>query len=122
MSNGPTTGVSMLAQHPAMEGAGMDPEAFSHQVAKAGRVQVGAAANHTVLGQATQLPGDISQHVDCAGCVKIRDHCNAHVNTRMHSSIFSIWHAQRGFLLINLHKITCPKLLNVDIKNLGWYV
>lgn len=47
----PTTGVSVLAQHPAVEGRGMDAQALGHQVAKASRVQVGAAADDAVFGQ-----------------------------------------------------------------------
>lgn len=62
-----TAGVSVLAQHPAIEGAGVDAETFGHQVTEAGGVQVGAAADDTVLGQAAQLPGDVGQHVDCGG-------------------------------------------------------
>ncbi len=65
----PTTGISVLSQHPAVKGAGMDAEPFGHQVAEAGRIQVGAAADDAVLGQTAQFPGYIGQHVNCGGCV-----------------------------------------------------
>lgn len=55
----------MLAQHPAVEGAGVDAEVFGHHLTEASRVQVGAAADDAVLGQTAQLPGDIGQHVNC---------------------------------------------------------
>lgn len=55
----PTAGVTMLSQHPAIKGAGMNAEAFSHQVAEAGRVQICAAADDTVLGQTAQFPGHV---------------------------------------------------------------
>lgn len=67
-----TAGVPVLSQHPAIEGAGVDAEAFSHQVAEAGRVQVGAAADDTVLRQTAQFPGHIGQHIHCEGCVTSR--------------------------------------------------
>lgn len=55
----------MLSKHPAIKWTGMDAKALGHQVAEAGRVQVSATANDTVLGQATQFPGHIGQHVHC---------------------------------------------------------
>ena len=55
----------MFSQDPAVEAAGVDPELLGHQEAEACRVQVGAAADDTVLGEAAQFPGDISQHVNC---------------------------------------------------------
>lgn len=54
----------MLAQNPAIEGGGVDAKALSHEVTEAGGVQVGAAANDAVLWQATQLPGDVGQHIN----------------------------------------------------------
>lgn len=59
-----TAGVSVFAQHPAVEGAGVDAQALSHQVTEASGVQVGAAANDAVFGQAAQLPGHIGQHIN----------------------------------------------------------
>lgn len=59
-----TTGVSVLPQHPAVEGAGVDAEAFGHHVTEASGVQVGAAANDAVLWQTAQLPGHIGQHIN----------------------------------------------------------
>lgn len=42
----------------------MDAQALSHQETEAGGVQVGAAADDTVLGQAAQLPGHVGQHIN----------------------------------------------------------
>lgn len=61
----PTTGVSMLAQHPAVEGAGVDAKLFGHHLTKASRVQVGAAADDAVLGETAQFPGNVGQHINC---------------------------------------------------------
>lgn len=60
-----TAGVSVLSQDPAIEAAGVDSQFVSHQEAEARRVQVGAAADDAVLGEATQLPGHVGQHVNC---------------------------------------------------------
>ena len=68
----PTTGVSVLSQHPAVEGGGVDAEALGHQVAEAGGVQVGAAADDAMFGQTAQFPGHIGQHVHCGGRVTSR--------------------------------------------------
>lgn len=57
----------MLAQDPAVEAAGVDPQLVGHQEAEPSRVQVGAAADDAVLGEAAQLPGHVGQHVDCGG-------------------------------------------------------
>lgn len=42
----------------------MDADAFSHQVTEPSRVQVGAAANDTMLGQAAQFPSYIGQNIN----------------------------------------------------------
>lgn len=60
----------------------MDAEAFGHQVAEACRVQVGAAADDTVLGQTAQFPGHIGEHVHCGGSVYNQGLliCHTHAN------------------------------------------
>lgn len=60
-----TAGVSVFPQDPSVEAAGVDSQFFSHQEAEAGRVQVGAAADDAVLGEAAQFPGHIGQHIHC---------------------------------------------------------
>lgn len=60
-----TTGVSVFSQDPAVEAAGVDSQFVGHQEAEACGVQVGAAADDAVLGKAAQLPGYISQHINC---------------------------------------------------------
>lgn len=60
-----TAGVAVLPQDPAIEAAGVDPQLVGHQEAESGRVQVGAAADDAVLGEAAQLPGHVGQHVNC---------------------------------------------------------
>lgn len=57
----------MLSQDPAVEAAGVDPQLVGYQKAESCRVQVGAAANDSVLREAAQFPGHIGQHVDCQG-------------------------------------------------------
>lgn len=53
----------MLANNPAVAAGRMEVELLSHDVAETGRVQVGARANDTVTGQATELPCHIGQDV-----------------------------------------------------------
>lgn len=60
-----TAGVSVLSQDPAVEAAGVDSQFVGHQEAEARRVQVGAAADDAVLGEAAQLPGHVGEHVNC---------------------------------------------------------
>ena len=60
-----TTSVSMFSQDPPVEAAGVDSQFVSHQEAEAGRVQVGAAADDAVLGEAAQFPGHVGQNVHC---------------------------------------------------------
>lgn len=57
----------MLPQDPAVEAAGVDPQLVGHQEAESRRVQVGAAADDAVLGEAAQFPGHVGQHVDWRG-------------------------------------------------------
>lgn len=57
----------MLPQDPAIEAAGMDAQLVGHQIAEAGRVQIGATADDAVFGQAAQLPGHVGQDVHCIG-------------------------------------------------------
>lgn len=59
----PTAGIAVFSQHPSVETGGMDAQALSHQETEAGGVQVGAAADDTVFGQAAQLPCHIGQHI-----------------------------------------------------------
>lgn len=60
-----TTCVSMLSQDPSVEAARVDSQFVSHQETEACRVQVGAAADDTVLWKPAQFPGHISQYIDC---------------------------------------------------------
>lgn len=62
-----TAGVAVLSQDPAVEAGGVDPQLVGHQEAESRRVQVGAAANDAVLGEAAQFPGHVRQHVNCGG-------------------------------------------------------
>lgn len=55
----------MLSQDPSVEAAWVDSQFVSHQETEACRVQVGAAADDTVLWKPTQFPGHISQYIDC---------------------------------------------------------
>ncbi len=71
-----TTGVSVLAQDPAVEAAGVDSQFVGHQEAKACRVQVGAAPDDAVLGEAAQFPGYISQNINCRRALLLEgEHC-----------------------------------------------
>lgn len=58
-----TTGVPVLADDPAVAAGRVDVELLSHQVAEAGRVQVGAGADDAVTGEAAQLPRHVRQDV-----------------------------------------------------------
>lgn len=60
-----TAGVSVLSQDITIEAAGVNAQFLSHDVAEASRVQVGPAADDTVLWQAAQLPGHIGQNIHC---------------------------------------------------------
>lgn len=55
----------MLSQDPAVKAAGMYFQFVCHQETEARGVQVGAAADDAMLGEAAQFPGHIRQHVDC---------------------------------------------------------
>lgn len=57
----------MLSDDPAVAAGRMEVEFLSHEVAKTGRVQVGARANDAVTGETTQLPGHIGQDVHWKG-------------------------------------------------------
>lgn len=56
----------MLSQDVAVEAAGVDAQPLGHHVAEAGGVQVGAAAEDAVLGEAAELPGHVGHDVHCA--------------------------------------------------------
>lgn len=60
-----TTGVSMLSNNPAMAAERVDAQPLAHQVAETGRIQIATASNHTVLREATDLPGHIGQNIHC---------------------------------------------------------
>lgn len=62
-----TAGVAMFSQDPAVEAAGVDPQLVGYQEAESRRVQVGATTDDAVLGEPTQFPGHVGQHVDCRG-------------------------------------------------------
>lgn len=53
----------MLSQDVAVEAGGVDAQLLRHDVAEAGGVQVGAAADDAVFGQTAQLPGHVGQNV-----------------------------------------------------------
>lgn len=55
----------MLSQDVSVKAAGVDAQFLRHDVAEAGRVQVGPATNDTVLWQAAQLPGHVGQNIHC---------------------------------------------------------
>lgn len=55
----------MLSQDVAVEAACMDAQLLGHDEAETGRVQVGAAADHAVLGKAAELPRHVSHDVNC---------------------------------------------------------
>lgn len=50
-----------------MAGGGGNGQTLGHQETESGRVQVGAGANDTALGQTRQLPGHISQDIHGVG-------------------------------------------------------
>ncbi len=60
-----TAGVSVLSQDITIEAAGVNAQFLGHDVAEASRVQVGPAADDTVLWQAAQLPGHVGQNIHC---------------------------------------------------------
>lgn len=55
----------MLSQDITVEAAGVDAQFLGHDVAEASRVQVGPAADDTVLWQAAQLPCHVGQNIHC---------------------------------------------------------
>lgn len=52
-----------LTNDPSVAGGGGNGQTLGHQETESGRIQVGAGANDTALGQTRQLPGDISQDI-----------------------------------------------------------
>lgn len=54
----------MLANDPAMAAGRVEVELLAHEVAEAGRVQVGAGADDAVAREAAQLPGHVGQDID----------------------------------------------------------
>lgn len=50
-----------------MAGGGRNGQPLGHEETESGRVQVGAGANDTTLGQTGQLPGDIREDVHRVG-------------------------------------------------------
>lgn len=70
-----TARVSMLSNHPAMAAGWVQTQLLTHQVPEPGRVQVGAATNHTIPGKATQLPRHIGQDINyiCSKfCIEVK--------------------------------------------------
>lgn len=59
-----TAGVSVFPDHPAVAAGWMNSQLLPHQVTEPGRVQIGAAADHTVPGQTAQLPCHVGQDVN----------------------------------------------------------
>lgn len=54
----------MLSNHPAVAAGWVQTQFLTHQEAETGRVQVGAATDHTVPGKATQFPCHIGQDIN----------------------------------------------------------
>lgn len=54
-----TAGVPVLADDVPVAGGGGDAELLWEQVPEPRRVQVGAGANHAVLGQPAELPRNV---------------------------------------------------------------
>lgn len=55
----------MLSNNPAMAAGRVELQLLAHNVTEPSRVQVGATADHAVLGQTAQLPGHIGQNIHC---------------------------------------------------------
>lgn len=57
----------MLSDDPAMATGRVQVELFSHEVAEAGTVQVGARADDAMTWETAQLPSDVGQDVHWEG-------------------------------------------------------
>ena len=55
----------MFTDDEAVTAGGRDAEALTHQETEPGRIQHAPAANHTVLGETTDLPRHIGQDINC---------------------------------------------------------
>lgn len=62
-----TASVAVLADDPAVARGRRDVEPLGQEEPEPRRVEIGAAADDPVLGQARELPGDVGQYVDGIG-------------------------------------------------------
>lgn len=112
-----TTGVSVLSQDVTVEAAGMDTQFLRHGVTEAGGVQVGAAANDTVLWKATQFPGNIGQNIHCRtdNPVYFKYHTiNSFSNMLVCNNTF------HSFLWFSIANVTSEKVLRSCANLLTW--
>lgn len=103
-----TAGVSVLAQHPAVEGAGVDAQLLGHEEAETSGVQVCAAADDAVFGQTAQFPGHVGQHVHCTQHTRERQLLRKSKETLQKNSM-----TQKDFSISYLW----PDLLSFEPKN-----
>lgn len=98
----------MLSQDIAIEAAGVNAQFLGHDVAEASRVQVGPAADNTVLWQAAQLPGHVGQNIHCMNT----ETTTVTINTLQEPEIDTDLECHLGLSLIRIHNISLAEILS----------